>query len=333
MPANRHVGLPKGKLLAGCDPDLQVHEVEPSRQLGDRMLHLQARVHFEEVKILLIVDKELYGAGIGVAGGPRDFDSDFPHAAAHVGIDNRRRRLLKNFLVPPLDGTFALAEPDGISVLIRQHLHLDVARIDDRLFDVDFAVAERTLRLAPGGFEGGTKFSPGMYQAHAFAAAAGRRFQHHGVTDALGNFFGFFYGSQAARGSGNEGHAGFFHLLTGAGFRTHHFHGARSRANKFHARIGARLGELRVFREEAIAGMNGLGARAFGHIEDLVHPKVRLGSGRRADGIRFVGLGDVERGAIDVGINRDGGDTHFTARADDAHRDLSPVGDQNLLEH
>ena len=235
--------------------------------------------------------------------------------------------------MPSLDGTFPLAKPDDIPVLVGQHLHLNVARIDDRLFDVDFAVAERTLRLAPGGFEAGTKFSPGVYEAHAFATAASRRFQHHGITDALGNFFGFFGRSQATRGPGNEGHAGFFHLLTGAGFRAHHFHGVRSRANKFHARIGARLGELRVFREETIAGMNGLGAGAFGHIEDLVDPKIRLGCRRRADGVRLVGLRDVERGAIDVGINGDSADTHFTARADDAHRDLSPVGDQNLLEH
>ena len=95
----------------------------------------------------------------------------------------------------------------------------------------------------------------------------------------------------------------------------------------------AGAGQSGIFREKAVARMDGLGARALGHTEDLVHPKVRLGSWRRADGIRFVGPRDVERGAIDVGINRDGGDTHFTARADDAHRDLSPVGDQNLLEH
>ena len=41
----------------------------------------------------------------------------------------------------------------------------------------------------------------------------------------------------------------------------------------------------------------------------------------------------MECGAVDVGIDGDGGDAHFAAGGDDAHRDLSPVGDQNLLEH
>jgi hypothetical protein len=41
----------------------------------------------------------------------------------------------------------------------------------------------------------------------------------------------------------------------------------------------------------------------------------------------------VERGAIDLGINGDGGNAHFTARAQNAHRDLSSISNQNLFEH
>src|ERR1019366_259492 len=103
--------------------------------------------------------------------------------------------------------------------------------------------------------------------------------------------------------------------------------------NKFHARIGACLGELRVFREEAVARMDGLGARAFGYVEDFVYPQVRLGGGGRAGRVSFVGLVEMGGGAVDVGVDGDGGNAHFAAGADDAHRDLSPVGDQNLLEH
>src|SRR5208282_420193 len=110
-------------------------------------------------------------------------------------------------------------------------------------------------------------------------------------------------------------YAGFFHLLAGAGFRTHHPHRMRSWPDKFHARIGTRLRELRVFREKAVAGMNGLGARAFGYVENFVHPQVRLGCWSRADRVSFVGLADVERGAVYVGIDDDGGDAHFAAGA------------------
>jgi len=119
---------------------------------------------------------------------------------------------------------------------------------------------------------------------NAFASAARSGFQHYRVADLRGNFFAFFRRNETARVSGNNGHAGFFHFLTGAGFRAHHFHGVRSWPDKFHARIGTRLCELRVFREEAVAGMDGLGARAFRYVENLVHPKIGLGGRSRADG-------------------------------------------------
>ncbi len=44
--------------------------------------------------------------------------------------------------MPPLQRALALTEIDRVPVLVGQHLHFDVARIDDRLLDVDFAVAE-----------------------------------------------------------------------------------------------------------------------------------------------------------------------------------------------
>jgi hypothetical protein len=44
--------------------------------------------------------------------------------------------------VPALNRTFAFAEPDGISLLIGQHLHLDVPRIDDGLLDVNLTVTK-----------------------------------------------------------------------------------------------------------------------------------------------------------------------------------------------
>src|SRR5271156_5778090 len=107
----------------------------------------------------------------------------------------------------------------------------------------------------------------------------------------------------------------------------------RTGSYKLHARIGAGLREFRVFREKAIAGMNGVRARALGHVENLVHPQVSFGCRSWANRISFVRLTNMERGAVNVGINDDGCDTHFAARAQDAYRDLSSISDQNFLEH
>jgi hypothetical protein len=57
------VVLRKRQLLAGGDADHLLDEVDAGDQLGDRMLHLQAGVHFQEVEIAVLVDDELDRAG------------------------------------------------------------------------------------------------------------------------------------------------------------------------------------------------------------------------------------------------------------------------------
>jgi hypothetical protein len=42
------------QLLAGRDADHLLHQVDAGDQLGHRMLHLQARVHLEEVEVLVL---------------------------------------------------------------------------------------------------------------------------------------------------------------------------------------------------------------------------------------------------------------------------------------
>ena len=65
---------------------------------------------------------------------------------------------------------------------------------------------------------------------------------------------------------------------------------------------------------------------------DLVDAEVALGRGRGADGVGLVGHAHVERGAIDVGVDGDGGDAHLVERAGDADGDLAAVRDEDLLE-
>ena len=75
-----------------------------------------------------------------------------------------------------LDRALALVEVDDPSVRVAQHLHLDVARADDRLLDVDAIVAEGALRLVPRGARRGADVPLGLDEAHSLAAAAGRGF-------------------------------------------------------------------------------------------------------------------------------------------------------------
>ena len=68
------------------------------------------------------------------------------HRLSRVRRRARRGRLLDQLLVPALDRALALAERQHAAVGVGEHLDLDVARRDDRLLDVERAVAERGLR-------------------------------------------------------------------------------------------------------------------------------------------------------------------------------------------
>jgi hypothetical protein len=60
------LALRERQLLAGSDHDLGAHDVDARDQLGDRVLHLHAGVHLDEVELAVLV-QELEGARATVA--------------------------------------------------------------------------------------------------------------------------------------------------------------------------------------------------------------------------------------------------------------------------
>jgi hypothetical protein len=83
-------------------------------------------------------------------------------------------------------------------------------------------------------------------------------------------------------------HAGLLHQRLGAVLQAHGADGGR-RADEDDARRGAGFGELGALGQEAVAGMDRLGARALGDLDDLVDDQIALARGRRPDRIGLVG--------------------------------------------
>ena len=143
-----HIALPQRELLACGDPDHLLDEIDAGHQLGDRMLDLQAGVHFEEVEALVLLDDELDRAGRVVADGPGQRDRlRRPSLRASLASQERRGRFFHDLLVAALDRAFALAQVDDVAVLVAQHLDLDMARIDDEFLDED--ARRRRRRTSP----------------------------------------------------------------------------------------------------------------------------------------------------------------------------------------
>ena len=93
------------------------------------------------------------------------------------------------------------------------------------------------------------------------------------------------------------------------------------------------LGEARVLGQEAVAGMHGVGAGDLAGGEQARNVEVAFGGGRRADAHALVGEADVHGVGVGGRVHGDGGDAEFLARALDAQCNLSPVGDQDFVEH
>ena len=184
---------------------------------------------------------------------------------------------------------------------------LDVALEEHR------AVAERGLRLAPSGGERLPELCFGADDAHAAAASSRRGLDQEREAD---------LGGRAVR---HDGHAG----LAGDPLRGELVAAEPERLDRRPdpCEAGAldRLGEVGALRQEAVAGMDGVGAR-------LARGPDVLGSVEvRRDLDRLVGRPRVQGAAVVGRGHGDGGDPELAAGAEHPERDLAPVGDEQLL--
>ncbi len=149
-----NVVLAKGQLLARRDADLHLDEIDAGDHFGDGMLDLDARVDFDEVEVACLVDDELDGAGVGVAGGLDQPDGRLAHGSARLGREARPRAFFDQLLMPALHGAVALPEMDDVAVLVGEDLHFDVPRPLDVLLEIDAGIAKRGFGLGRGLLQG-----------------------------------------------------------------------------------------------------------------------------------------------------------------------------------
>ena len=147
------VALLEAQRLARGDADHLLDEIDAGDELGHRMLDLQPGVHLQEIEAAVLAGDELHRAGAVVADRLRERDRLLAHFGARLGVEQRARRFLDDFLVAALDRALALAEIDDVAVLVAQHLDFDVARIGDEFLDEDAIVAETRFRLRAGAGE------------------------------------------------------------------------------------------------------------------------------------------------------------------------------------
>src|SRR5581483_7108385 len=125
---------------------------------------------------------------------------------------------------------------------------------------------------------------------------------------------------------------GLHHVRAGARLLAHGIHRAGGRPDEGDARGFARAHEGRVLREKTVAGVDRVGPRLSGNVEDGLLVQVALARRRRADAVRLISDANVTRGAIGLRVDGNGLKAVLAAGAHDADGDLSAVGDEDFLE-
>ena len=172
MAGQHDVLLRQRQRFARRHAQLPLHQVLAGDAFGHRVLDLQARVHFQEVVVVLRIDDELDRARAPVAHGQRGSHGVCAHLRAHLRRDHGGGRFLDHLLAAALRRAVALAQVHGVAVRIGEHLDLDVAAVVDQALQHQRAVAKGAGGFAPGALDGGLQLVVVPYQAHAAPAAA-----------------------------------------------------------------------------------------------------------------------------------------------------------------
>ena len=218
---------------------------------------------------------------------------------------------------------------DG-AVRVGQALGLHVPRPVEVALDEALAAAERGDRLADRRLVQLRDLLERAGDLEAAAAAAERRLDRDGQAVLLGEGDDLVRAGDRVGGAGHQRGAGPLGDVPGGDLVAEVADRLRRRADPGQPGVDDGLGEVGVLRQEAVAGVDGVGAGLARPPRGLADVQVAGGGGVAAERVRLVGGADVRRVPVRVGVHRDAGDPGVPAGPGDADRDLAPVGDEHL---
>ena len=205
--------------------------------------------------------------------------------------------------------------------------------VDKIFFDIDAVVPESALRLHLGGLERLGDLLLFMNDPHPPPSPAGDRLDDDGVTDFFRHFNRLFLAVHLAVASGYDGEPLLHHYLAGLRFVSHETDALRKGADKLDSSRLADFGEVAVFGEKTVSGMDRLRPGDFGRAENVGDIPIGKGGVGRPDADAFVGEPNMEGRGVDFGMDRYGPDSKFSTGANHPKRDLPAVGDQYFFKH
>ena len=242
----------------------------------------------------------------------------------------RRRRLLDELLVAPLQRAVPRGDDDDLAVPVGQALGLHVSRLVEEALDEALAATEGGDRLAHGALVQLGDLLEGAGHLQAAAAAAERRLDGDRQTVLACELHHLVGAGDRVRGAGHQRRPDLLRDVPGPDLVAERVDGRRRGTDPGQPGVGHRLGEAGVLGQEAVPGVHRVRAGPGRHGEQLADVQVRLAGCRPAERERLVARAHVQRVAVLVGVDGDAAQTGVAARPGDPDRDLPAVGDQHL---
>ena len=217
-------------------------------------------------------------------------------------------------------------------MLIREDLHLDVARGVDEMLEEQRVVAERGGGLAAGPLQRGRQLRRLGHAMHPLATATRTGLDENREPDVGCRGDEVVVGQAGARQTRHHRHVASGDGGPGRDLVSHRRDRLRGRPDEDDARLRQSGREFLVLREESVARVDGVGTGLACRVDHFCDVEVALGGGGRADVHGDVGLPDVARLRVGVGIDGDTADSHVAQGVYHPAGDLTTVGHQDAAD-
>ncbi len=216
---------------------------------------------------------------------------------------------------------------NGVPVLVREDLQLNVPRACHVFLKQDATITERGFRFALSCFQGGTEIGVALNAPHAFAATASHCLNQHRVADLVGFLFEEFWLLQLAVITGHYWHSGLLHERLRSIFEPHGTDRLGWRTDKNDTRIKTGLCKICILRKKAITWMNAFRARRLGRCDQLIYREITLRRRGSANSMRLIAEAYMQGAGIRFRIDRDGAQAQLPRGASNATGNLAAIGD------
>src|SRR6267143_2425436 len=158
-------------------------DVHTGHLFGNGVFDLEPRVDFKKEKLFAIgIIEKLHSACRAIVQGSDQALCGFTEPPAHIGPYALSGCLFDDFLVAALRGAIAFAQREHPAKAVAENLYFDVTRLFDVPLQVDAALTEVGCAQTSDRRVVLREFFLAAANSHTDTAAAGRAFEHYGIS-------------------------------------------------------------------------------------------------------------------------------------------------------